>query len=197
MGDFCHPKPNAREFVQLWEQFRGPRYHVLGNHDMDLGTKQQTLDFWSLAKPHYSFDVGDFHFVVLDCNFVLKDGNHVDYANGNYYIARELRDRISPEQVEWLRADLAATARQTVIFSHQALDEIWGGNTVPNRLDVRAVIREANEKSRARTGVPKVIACLCGHHHVDEASVIEGVHYLQVNSASYYWAGGKFGSDGS
>lgn len=196
LGDFCHPRPDARECIQLWERFPGARYHVLGNHDMDLATKQQTMDFWGLTKPYYSFDVGDFHFVVLDCNFILKEGRHLDYANSNYYIARELRDRISPEQIEWLRADLAATKLQTIIFSHQAFDEIWDGFAVPNRLEVRAVIREANRRSTTRAGARQVIACLCGHHHLDEASVIEGVNYLQLNSASYYWAGDKRGSDG-
>lgn len=196
LGDFCHPRPDARECLRLWEGFKGPRYHVLGNHDMDHATKRQTMDFWGMPEPHYSFEAGGFHCVVLDCNFLLRDGRHVDYANSNYYLDRELRDRISPEQVEWLRSDLAATRRPTVIFSHQALDEIWDGGAVPNRLAVRAVIREANARARERNGAPQVIACFCGHHHLDSASVIEGVHYVQVNSASYYWAGGKLGSDG-
>jgi predicted phosphodiesterase len=196
LGDFCYARPDSREFVQVWEQFKGPRYHVLGNHDMDRTTKQETMDFIGMHAPHYSFDVGDFHFVVLDCNFILDDGKHVDYANRNYFIEQARRDRIHPAQVEWLRADLAGTQRQTFIFSHQAFDENWSGWSVPNRLDVRAVIRDANQKAMALSGAPQVVACICGHHHIDEVSEIEGVKYLQMNSASYYWTGGKLGSEG-
>ncbi|MBA4148215.1 MAG: metallophosphoesterase [Verrucomicrobia bacterium] len=196
LGDFCYARPESREFVEVWEQFKGPRYHVLGNHDMDRTTKQETMDFIGMRAPHYSFDAGDFHFVVLDCNYILNDGEYVNYANRNYFIEQARRDRINPEQVEWLRADLAGTQRQTFIFSHQAFDENWSGWSVPNRLEVRAVIREANQKAMDRTGAPHVIACFSGHHHIDEVSEIEGVQYMQMNSASYYWTGGKFGSEG-
>lgn len=196
LGDFCYSQPDSRPFLQVWEQFKGPRYHVLGNHDMDRTTKQETMDFLGMRAPHYSFDAGPFHFVVLDCNFILKDGEHLHYANRNYFIERARRDRVHPEQFEWLRADLAATQRQTFIFSHQAFDENWSGWSVPNRLEVRAVIREANKLALERTGAPKVVACICGHHHIDEVSEIEGVRYMQMNSASYYWTGGKFGSEG-
>ena len=89
----------------------------------------------------------------------------------------------------WLREDLAKTERQTVIFSHQGLDDLG----VSNRQEVRRVIAAAN----ARAGFAKVIACICGHYHLDGASLIEGVHYLQINSASYYYVGGSYGNDGS
>ena len=105
----------------------------------------------------------------------------MDYDHGNYYVERENRDLITPEEVDWLRADLAATDKPTVLFSHQGLDDIWSGNSCPNREEVRAVIREANRDRQ------KVIACFCGHHHVDAYSEIEGVHYFQINSAAYYW----------
>jgi hypothetical protein len=35
----------------------------------------------------------------------------------------------------------------------------------------------------------KVIASICGHHHIDNHKVIEGVQYIQINSASYFWIG--------
>lgn len=192
-GDFCHPTAEAKPFLDVWGRFQGEKHHVLGNHDMDKGTKQQIMDMWGMKKKYYSFDKGDFHFIVLDCNYILKDGQYVDYANSNYYIARQNRDLINPEQIEWLKADLAKTDKQCIIISHQAFDEIWGGYGVPNRLDVRKVIDDANN----RTDFQKVIACFCGHHHVDDHSYINKVHYFQMNSASYYYVGDGFGSDGS
>lgn len=192
-GDFCHPKPDAQSFVQLWEQFPGERYHVLGNHDMDWGTKEQVMELWGMKHKYYSFDKGDFHFVILDCNYILQEGKYVDFAHSNYYIDPENRDLINPDQVEWLKADLAATDKQTIIVSHQALDEIWDTGAVPNRRLVRKVIDDANN----RADFQKVIACFCGHHHLDDHSYINYVHYFQMNSASYFYVGQGFGSDGS
>ncbi len=183
----------AKAFVQLWNQYKGERYHVLGNHDMDKGTKEDIMKLWGMKEKYYSFDKGDFHFVVLDCNYILKNGQYIDYAKSNYYIDQQNRDLINPEQIEWLKQDLEKTDKQTIIISHQAFDEIWDGWAVPNRLMVRKVIDDANN----RNDFQKVIACFCGHHHVDDHSYINKVHYFQMNSASYYYVGDGFGSDGS
>lgn len=191
-GDFCHPTEAAKEFIASWNTYPGERYHVLGNHDMDLGTKEQIMELWGMRNKYYSFDKGDFHFVVLDCNYILKDGKYIDYANSNYYIDQQSRDLINPEQVQWLKEDLAKTDKQTIIISHQAFDEIWDGWAVPNRHEVRKVIEDANNN----TDFQKVIACFCGHHHVDDHSYINSVHYFQMNSASFSYVGDGYGSDG-
>lgn len=192
-GDFCHPTAEAGKFMDRWNGFKGPKYHVLGNHDMDKGTKKQIMDLWGMEKPYYSFDQGDFHFVVMDCNYILADGKYIDYANANFYIDGSRRDLVHPEQIEWLRADLQKAKKPCVIISHQSFDDVWTGYTVPNKLDVRKVIDEVNAASKS----PKVIACFCGHHHLDHHMVINGVHYFHINSSSYYYVGDGFGSDGA
>ena len=66
MGDFCRPYERNRKFLNIWEEFSGPRYHVLGNHDTDGGfTAQKVMDFWKMPHPYYSFDQGGWHFIVL------------------------------------------------------------------------------------------------------------------------------------
>ncbi len=189
LGDFCHPRPDAHAFVKLWEQADVPRYHVLGNHDMDLGSKRQIMDLWQMEQNVYSFDAGAYHFVVLDCNFLHLDGAYVDYEHGNFYVDDQLRTFIHPEQLDWLKEDLALTNRQTIVVTHQALDEIWNGGKAKNRRAVRRIFAEANKQA----GFQKVIACFCGHHHLDAHSMIDGIHYVQVNSASYYWVGEAYG----
>ncbi|GLR16910.1 metallophosphoesterase family protein [Portibacter lacus] len=191
-GDFCFSEPAAQECVDLWNTYAGEKYHVLGNHDMDKGSKEDIMKLWGMKEKYYSFDKGDFHFVILDGNYIKKDGEYVDYGHANFYIDQEKRSLFSPEQIEWLKQDLAGTEKQTVIISHQALDEIWDGWSSPSRFEIREVIDEANNNFEFQ----KVIACFCGHHHVDEHSIINDVHYFQMNSASYYWAGKGFGSDG-
>lgn len=192
-GDFCYATEEAQECMDLWNTYRGEKYHVLGNHDMDKVAKKEAMDFFGMENNYYSFDKGDFHFVVLDGNFIMKDGQYVDYGNANFYIDQKNRSLVNPEQIEWLKQDLEKTDKQTIIFSHQAFDEIWDGWSSPSRFAVRRVIDDANN----RTDFQKVIACFCGHHHVDDHSYINKVHYFQMNSASYYYVGEGYGSDGS
>lgn len=88
---------------------------------------------------------------------------------------------MTPEELEWLKSDLEKTDKLTVIFSHQALDNV-GGGSCPNRREERTLFRKINENNGH-----KVIACFCGYNHMDAYMEIEGIHYFQVNSASYYW----------
>ena len=47
LGDFCRPYDYNRGFLGIWNEFKGSRYQVLGNHDTDGGfTREQTLKFW-------------------------------------------------------------------------------------------------------------------------------------------------------
>ncbi len=59
LGGFCMGETAKKEFLSIWERFKGPRYHVLDNHDMDRYSKQQMLDFWGMPKTNYSNDFGD------------------------------------------------------------------------------------------------------------------------------------------
>ena len=192
-GDFCYATKEAQECIDLWNSYKGEKYHVLGNHDMDKVSKKEAMEFFGMDKNYYSFDKGDFHFVVMDGNYILKDGEYKDYGHANFYIEQQNRSLVNPEQIEWLKQDLEKTDKQTIIISHQAFDEIWDGWSSPSRFAVRKVINDANN----RTDYQKVIACFCGHHHVDDHSYINNVHYFQMNSASYFYVGDGFGSDGS
>ena len=42
-------------------------------------------------------------------------------------------------------------------------------------------------------GLPKVFACFCGHHHLDRYRLKDCIHYVWLNSASYYWVGADYG----
>lgn len=189
IGDFCHPTSEAQSFIRQLEAENRPVYHVLGNHDMDLGSKRAILDLWQTQDNFYSFDAGGFHFVVLDCNYLHLDGQYVDYDTGNFYQHGSARTYVPPDQLDWLRTDLAATSKPTVVFSHQGIGSGWAGGPTRNGAAVRAILTEANQEA----GFAKVLACLSGHNHVDREDVIDGIRYIQVNSASYYWVGSDYG----
>lgn len=91
-------------------------FPVIGNHDNDGSVKPLTdsTDFkasepWrEIVSPnYYSFNLGRVHYVVLD---------DVDYTNGgtasgtNIAGGRQYKDRVTDEQLAWLRKDLALVA---------------------------------------------------------------------------------------
>lgn len=186
LGDFCHPKKENKSFMALWNSYTNPKYHVLGNHDMDLASKQETMDFWEMPANYYSFDQKGFHFVVLDANYLNKDGHYEDYSYANFYLDANVHTWINPEQLEWLAADLAETNLPTLVFSHQSLvNDLWG---VRNRTSVQQILEEKNEKK----GTGKVLACFNGHNHIDYCRKLNGIYYIDINSMSYQWLGPKY-----
>jgi len=155
---------------KTFQQFDGPRYHVLGNHDMDSISKAQFLNtvtntgISSDAK-YYSFDTRGVHFIVLDAN-VRGDGS--DYDHGNY----DWTDaNIPPAQLAWLEQDLASTSNPAILFVHQRLDGD-GDTTVRNAAQVRKILEQSN----------KVLAVFQGHHHPGAYSHIDGIHYYTLKA---------------
>jgi len=149
----------------LYAAFRGPRYHVIGNHDvynLDKATIQSVL---GLERTYESFDAGPFHFVILDVQFA-PDGQ--DLAHTYTGVAGYL-----PEpQLAWLRGDLAAHAgRPTIVFVHQMLDafvEEWGRPLIGNQPDVQRVLEASGD----------VVAVFQGHDHRAAERELGGIRYV-------------------
>ncbi|WP_190811457.1 metallophosphoesterase [Flagellimonas sp. S3867] len=181
LGDFCMADAKNQDFLKIWETYKGPKYHVLGNHDMDRNSKQEMLDFWGMPKTYYSFDFHGYHFIVLDANFLYQDGKFTDYEKSNFYVNSNLRTFIDDAQIEWFRADLEATQLPTIVFSHQSLWHYqWG---VKNRLTIQKIM-EAQEE--------KIICCMNGHNHIDFHHHQNGIDYIEINSMSYQWMEDKY-----
>jgi len=172
LGDFCVPHARNDEFLAAFNQFAGPKLHVLGNHDTDGGFKrEQVLDYWKSPARYFSRDEHGLHLVVLD-------GNDPDGQKG-YPCS------INDEQIAWLEKDLAATKAPTVIFVHQPIDAF--DQHVRSAKKVRAVLARANEAA----GFKKVIAVFSGHAHLDYIKESDGIPHVQINSASYVWVSTK------
>jgi 3',5'-cyclic AMP phosphodiesterase CpdA len=146
--------------------FKGPRYHVIGNHDTDSLSKAQFL----AAAPNtgivpnatrYTFVARGVRFVVLDAS-QKSDGS--DYDHGNFDWSDS---NIDAPQLAWLATTLAASAEPVIVFVHQQLDGS-GAYYVKNAAEAR----EALEKSG------KVIAVLQGHRHEGGFSAINGIPYF-------------------
>ena len=152
----------------VFATFRGPRYHVLGNHDMDVLTKAEFLSRvenagFARASPHYAFTQGGVRFIVLDANF-NADGS--DYCRGNF----DWRMAVIPQwQLEWLQGELDRARGPVVVFNHQRLD-------TSDQLAVAnaATVRDLFERS----GI--VAAVFTGHHHDGGFKEIGGIPYYTV-----------------
>lgn len=187
-GDFCRPTGSDGIMAQ-WNRFPGPRYHVLGNHDMDVCDKATIMRLWGMERPYYSFDTGGYHFVVMDRNFLkASDGTLTDYAHSNWGpLPSPQRSFTDPAQLDWLRRDLAAATSPTIVFMHQP---VWLSdfvNEIGNASDILAIFDEANLSTH------RVAAVFMGHDHDDRYGERNGVHYFLLNSATYaYCSKGAF-----
>lgn len=180
LGDFIRLDSISKPLMEVWNGFPGEKHHVLGNHDLDKYSKDEFVQGFGMPGRYYSFDKGDLHFIVLDANNLYDGKNYTPYCKANYYVNIEKREFIDPEQQEWLKKDLAKTNKRCIIFSHQSLDKAIG-----NRDQVRLILEEAN----AKAGFKKVAIAFSGHNHSNYSIEINGISYVQINSASYVWIG--------
>lgn len=177
LGDFCRPYEYNLDFMSIWNQYPGKKFHVIGNHDMDGGfSREEVVKYWNSSGRYYSFDAKGYHFIVLDGN----DEDPSDNRPPGY--ARF----IGAEQLSWLEKDLERTNSPTIVFCHQGLDNDLGG--IYNGTQSRLVLERANESA----GFQKVLLVFSGHHHQDYLNQINGIHYVQINSMSYHWVGEKY-----
>jgi len=139
------------------------KHYVLGNHCVDMLTKAEFLAGVGRKESFYSFDVGGFHFVVLDACF-RADGEPYGRKNATWTDAN-----VPPAELDWLRADLKATTKPVVVFAHQRLDDA-GPHAVRNAADVRRVLES--------TGAVQVV--LQGHSHGNDHQEIGGIHYATL-----------------
>ena len=88
-----------------------PFWQVIGNHDHFHGTAPATDDdaaaaFEATFGPrNYSFDLGKFHFVVIDNCIYIKDLRRYPFKYG-----------LEDEVMEWLKGDLALVSKDTPVM---------------------------------------------------------------------------------
>ena len=142
LGDFCRLDSNSQIYRDLWNGFEGNKYHVIGNHDMDKYTPEEYVNGMGMSGRYYSFDKGDFHFIVLDGNNLFDGEKFTHYAKANYYVDMKKRAFVDPEQMEWLKKDLATTNKRCILFSHQSIE-----HAMNNGHEVRKILEEENRRA--------------------------------------------------
>lgn len=204
MDAFAQTEARTRLQWDLFDRLRKEHRNVrleatIGNHDVwgwdkkeshtdgseRLWAKKWFSEFFGRTRTYTSFDHGAWHFVVLDNILLTPDG-----YNGV----------VDAEQIEWLKGDLAATKRPTLILSHIPLLSVttlvgsydtktgeWnvGGDVMTKNLgELQAIFRRH----------PHVKLALSGHTHRIDRIDYEGVTYLCGGAVSGNWWNGPLGT---
>lgn len=187
-GDFCRPQ-KSEGIMAEWNRFKGPKYHVLGNHDMDVCDKKTIMQLWGMERPYYLYDYGGFHFVVMDRNFLRnKDGVLQDYDTSNWGpLSSPFRSFTDQPQLEWLKKDLAANDKPVIIFMHQPVFLSDFFDEIGNADEILTIFDEVNYNAKKDGKNSSVAAVFMGHDHDDRYAERNGVHYFIINSASYVY----------
>ena len=169
LGDFAYPKADNRPVIDLFNRIHDRSLHVIGNHDLDAGhTRGQCLDVWGMPSRYHDTNVAGLNLVVLDGNDQGSPSHRGGYAS-----------YVGPEQTAWLKDRIAALDGPIVVVSHQPLA---GPGAVDNAAELQQILAAASDK---------VILAVNGHSHIDDVVMLAGIPFVHVNSASYYWVGGK------
>lgn len=170
MGDFAYPGDKNKKVIEAFRNAHQRTLHVIGNHDTDGGyTRQQCIDYWGMPGRYYAYKLKGICLLVLDGN----DKGSPTHKGG--YPAF-----IGPEQTTWLKEQLETIKEPVIIVSHQPLA---GPAAVDNASELQQLLSNHQDK---------ILLAINGHTHIDAHYHLNGIHYVHVNSASYYWMGEKY-----
>jgi hypothetical protein len=184
LGDFVDtlaegtdPAKNLGEIEKLFTSF-GPHFHVLGNHEFDNLSREfvlRSIDNTGIpqGQTYYSWDKGGVHFVVIDADYTPENGHRPYDMNTSADSFWTWKDTfVPPQELNWLKKDLAATSLPTVVFTHQTLDRVDEQDyNIKNASVVRKILEDSG----------RILAVLSGHDHAGGYANIKGIHYIVMN----------------
>ena len=165
LGDAARIPGILEKAESIYATFDGPRYYVLGNHDVYDLSKEEFIERVDATSTYHSFDVGAYHIVILDAQYSKKEN---DLGHAGWVV----QGNIPQAQLDWLSEDLAATDLPTIVCVHQPLDVdfdlLSGGPAIANAEAVKAILSSSGA----------VVAVFQGHEHENAYSLIDGIHYI-------------------
>jgi len=170
MGDFAYPNDKNKALIDEFNNAHPVALHVIGNHDTDSGhTKAQCIGYWKMPARYYTKEINGVCFIVLDGNDKGSPTHKGGYAS-----------YINDEQKTWLQQQLKEINKPIVIVSHQPLA---GALAIDNAAEIQDMLSAASDK---------ILLAINGHTHIDCQLTIKNINYVHINSASYFWVGGKY-----
>ncbi|HRY82279.1 MAG TPA: metallophosphoesterase [Candidatus Moranbacteria bacterium] len=173
LGDLIQDENSTKDrnnliyIIKLLKKINYPVYYVAGNHDLKNISEVKLARLFHQEKLYYSFDSGNFHFVVLFSKR-SKDNTH-------FYI--------SDEQKDWLRNDLDKTDKKCIVFVHYGLaDQDLKGNPWFEGRPDRCLILNRKEIRDILFKSGKVISVFNSHLHWDKKDIHDNIPYFTIQS---------------
>jgi 3',5'-cyclic AMP phosphodiesterase CpdA len=139
---------------------------VLGNHCVDLLTKEEFRALTTAAPLPLAVDRGDWRLLFLDACF-RADGTAYQRKNFTW-----TDTAIPADQLRWLEARLADGPPHALVFTHQRLDGSDDSHSVANHAEIRRVLVASG----------RVRAVVSGHSHQNDHRVLEGLPHLVLRA---------------
>ena len=181
LGDMSFNLVKDKAYIDHYNNFKGVKtFQVVGNHEFENCTFRQVAEAYRLERGYHSWDVKGFRFIALDPHYHAKAyGERLEHFDHRCsYPEEKVCYVIPPDQVAWLKEAIRTAPGPCVVFSHESIERIRSG--IRNRKEILAIFNEAN---RACPG--KVRLVVNGHEHKDNLRILDGVVYLDLNSATY------------
>lgn len=188
-GDFSFQEGIKDEYRELLRNFKAPIFNAIGNHEMMMQRMDPKKEYKDMLGPtYYSFNYGEFHYVVLDgCAAApwRKDWKNVVGF-------------VDDKQLGWLKQDLEFLPKDTPIIgfihipivSHHAERFGIGAKDEP----AWEIIND--EELTQLLGQYPVEFVLQGHIHENAHMYEQGVHYIESGAVCGKWWQGN-NKDGS
>ena len=159
------------EIEKVFAKFRGPRYHVCGNHDFDCLTDAEFMSGvrngdGPMKRGHYSFALHGVTFVVLDACY---DSSLRHYSRNNPWED----SNVPPDELAWLDLELAQASAPVVVFCHQRLDPY---------AEPRHLVRNAGKVRALLEKCGKVRTVFTGHQHNGGINECNGIDYYSLRA---------------
>lgn len=169
-----------RQIKKHFNEIASPVHHMIGNHDARFMSREDNEKITGSPGTSYSHDYQGYHLV---------------FWNPNVSIGQNEGLKLSDEDLQWLRDDLARADKPVILFSHVPLDNdpqdyeeerreysgIAGRFYYAQGADVRKILEESG----------KVIMAMAGHRHCKRHREINGIHYITQQSMTSAYNGTK------
>ena len=189
-------EPRWDAYLIMHSLIRAPVQAAIGNHDLVAAIPEDATpaavdprgifrEKMDVEETYRSFDTNGYHFILLDSIRVI--GGNLKYEG-----------RIGPEQIEWLKGDLAAVGPQTpiVLVTHMPFLTTFFQDT-------EGAIANA-PKNRVIVNGPEVlhlfkdrnlVLVLQGHIHINELMQTRGITFITGGAVcGKWWRGDWFGT---
>jgi DNA repair exonuclease SbcCD nuclease subunit len=172
LGDVCHPVEENVKYLKKLQDSGLKVYHTIGNHDTEDSNIETALKFLGMEKGYYSFEAGEYKFIVIDdCYFRTEEGDE-------HFPNSQKKPCIYPvvpkEELEWLEKELKDN-KKYIIFSHISLVRGFEARGIRNREEILALFKNR-----------EVLLCMNGHNHGTDLKIIDDTVFYTVNSATHF-----------